>query len=217
MKKRIELNQLADLLFDGMTLMIGGFLTNGTPENLVDAVVKSNVTGLTVIANDGGYLDKGVGKLIAANQVKRLIVSHIGTNKRVGELMQENALEVILVPQGTLIEKIRAQGAGLGGILTKTGLKTLAADSKQHIDVNGETYVLEPPLKADLALVGGAISDRYGNLVYRKTMRNFNPIIATAATKVVAEVNAILPYLDPEHIITPHPLVDYVVLCEGDN
>ncbi|MBN2876396.1 MAG: CoA transferase subunit A [Bacilli bacterium] len=202
------------LLKDGMSIMVGGFLTNGTPEALIDLVLETGVKDLTIICNDGGYPDKGVGKLVANNQVKKLIASHIGTNPTVGNLMQEGKLEVELVPQGTLAERIRAFGAGLGGILTPTGLDTIVQEGKQILEVKGEKYLLEEALGADLALIGGAIADNYGNLKYNKTMRNFNPIMCTACEIVVCEPRKILDEIDPENVITPHPFVDYILVGE---
>lgn len=215
MHKRIDKEKFISLIKDGMTLMVGGFLTNGTPETLIDWTLESNKSNLTIICNDGGYPDKGVGKLIQAGRVSKLIASHIGTNPTAGELMQSNQMEVILVPQGTLAEQIRAGGAGLGGILTETGKGTVVELNKKLIEVKGITYLLEEPLKADIALIGGAITDKYGNLRYVATTRNFNPIMALAATTVVAEVYEIKDFLDPEIIITPHPLVDYIVVGEN--
>ncbi len=202
------------LLKDGMSIMVGGFLTNGTPEGLVDLVVEANVKDLTIICNDGGYPDKGVGKLVVNKQVKKLIASHIGTNPMVGTLMSEGKLEVELVPQGTLAERIRAYGAGLGGILTPTGIDTLVQEGKEVLEVQGKKYILEEALGADLALIGGAIADNYGNLKYNKTMRNFNPLMATACKIVVCEPRKIIDEIDPENVITPHPFVDYLMVGE---
>ena len=202
------------LLKDGMSIMVGGFLTNGTPEGLVDLVVEANVKDLTIICNDGGYPDKGVGKLVVNKQVKKLIASHIGTNPMVGTLMSEGKLEVELVPQGTLAERIRAYGAGLGGILTPTGLDTLVQEGKQVLEVKGKKYILEEALGADLALLGGAIADNFGNLKYNKTMRNFNPLMATACEMVVCEPRKIIDEIDSENVITPHPFVDYLMVGE---
>lgn len=211
MKKFIKANEFKSMLKDGMTISVGGFLTNGTPETLIDLVVESGVKNLTIICNDGGYEDKGVGKLIVNNQVSKLIASHIGTNPYVGKLMQENKINVELVPQGTLAERIRAYGAGLGGILTPTGLETIVQDGKRIIEVNNQKYLLEEALGADLALVGGAIADDYGNLKYSQTMRNFNPVIATAADVVVVEPFKRVKEIDPENVITPSPFVDYIL------
>jgi len=214
MRSIINSEKFTTLLKDGMSIMVGGFLTNGTPEELIDLVVKSNVKDLTIICNDGGFPDKGVGKLVVNNQVRKIIASHIGTNPMVGQLMSENKLMVELVPQGTLAERIRAYGAGLGGVLTPTGLDTLVEEGKQIITVNNKKYILEEALGADLALVGGAIADNYGNLKYNKTMRNFNPLIATACEIVVCEPLKIIDEINPEDVITPHPFVDYIWVGE---
>jgi acetate CoA/acetoacetate CoA-transferase alpha subunit len=215
MKAFINGEKFKLLLEDGISIMVGGFLSNGTPEGLIDLIIEANVKNLTIICNDGGYEDKGVGRLIVNNQVKKLIASHIGTNPTVGKLMHEGKLEVELVPQGTLAERIRAYGAGLGGILTPTGLDTMVQDNKLIIDVNGSDFLLEEALGADMALIGGAIADKFGNLKYIQTMRNFNPIIATAAKVVVCEPRKIIDEIDPENVITPHPFVDYILV--GDN
>jgi len=214
MKNIINGEKFKALLKDGMSIMVGGFLTNGTPEGLIDLIVESKVKDLTIICNDGGYPDKGVGKLVVNNQVKKLIASHIGTNPMVGTLMSEGKLEVVLVPQGTLAERIRAYGAGLGGILTPTGLDTIVQEGKKIITVKGKKYLLEEALGADLALVGGAIADNFGNLKYNKTMRNFNPLIATACETVVCEPRKIIDVINPENVITPHPFVDYILVGE---
>ena len=214
MKSFINEEKFNALLKDGMSIMVGGFLTNGTPEGLIDLIVKSGKKDLTIICNEGGYPDKGVGKLVVNNQVTKIIASHIGTNPMIGTLMSEEKLEVELVPQGTLAERIRAYGAGLGGILTPTGLDTLVEKGKKIIEVKGKRYLLEEALGADLALVGGAIADNYGNLKYVKTMRNFNPIIATACETVVCQPRKIVDVIDPENVITPHPFVDYILVGE---
>jgi acetate CoA/acetoacetate CoA-transferase alpha subunit len=211
MKKFIKKNEFIKLLKEEMTISVGGFLTNGTPEKLIDLVIESKVKGLTVICNDGGFEDKGVGRLIVNNQVKKLIASHIGTNPYVGKLMQESKIEVELVPQGTLAERIRAFGAGLGGILTPTGLQTIVENGKQILEVKGQKYLLEEALGADLALIGGAVADDYGNLKYSQTMRNFNPVMATAAEIVVVETVKRVSEIDPEDVITPFPFVDYIL------
>jgi len=216
MRGYLKKNQFIDLLKDGMVISVGGFLTNGTPEKLIDYVVESNVKDLTLICNDGGYEDKGVGKLIVNNQVKKLIASHIGTNPYVGKLMQENHIEVELVPQGTLAERIRSFGAGLGGVLTPTGLDTIVEEGKRVIEVQGNKYLLEEPLSSDMALIGGAINDKYGNLRYSQTMRNFNPVMATAAELVVVEPLESVEVIDPENVITPYPFVDYILVGEDN-
>lgn len=212
MKEFIQSKDVAKYVKSGMSIMVGGFLSNGSPENLITAVLDTNVTDLTIICNDGGYEDKGVGRLISAGRVSKLIASHIGTNPAVGRLMQDNKLTVKLVPQGTLAEQIRSSGAGLGGILTPTGMNTVVAEGKQVITVQGKEYLLEEPLKADLALLGGAIADEYGNLRYRGTMRNFNPLMAMACDIVIAEVSEVVKMLDPEMVVTAHPFVDYILV-----
>lgn len=216
MKDKISGDVFKSLLKDGMVIHVGGFLTNGSPEKLLDLVVESEVKDLTIICNDGGYEGNGIGKLINNNQVKKLIASHIGTNPDVGRLMNQGELSVELVPQGTLVERIRAYGAGLGGVLTPTGLNTLVQEGKQVIQVKGKDYLLEEALGADMALIGGAIADEYGNVKYIETMRNFNPVMATAAEIVVVEAIQIIKEMDPENVITPHPFVDYVLDGEKD-
>lgn len=211
MKSFIAPAQFQQMLHDGMTLMIGGFLTNGTPERLIDLIMETEVRHLTIIANDGGYETVGIGRLIVAGKVDHLIASHIGTNPACGKLMQAGQIKVTLVPQGTLIEQIRAKGAGLGGVLTPTGIHTIVEIGKRVIQVNGIDYLLEEPLRADMALVGGCVADRFGNLKYTMSQRNFNPIIATAADIVVASPSQIIDSIDPEAVITPHVLVDYVL------
>jgi len=217
MKEFIKKIDITKHVKSGMSIMVGGFLANGSPENLITAVLETGVNDLTIICNDGGYEDRGVGRLIAAGRVTKLIASHIGTNPAVGRLMQENKLTVKLVPQGTLAEQIRAAGAGLGGILTPTGMNTVVAEGKKVINVQGQDYLLEEPIKADLALLGGAIADEYGNLRYRGTMRNFNPLMAMACDVVIAEVSEIVKMLDPEMIITAHPFVDYILVGGNHN
>lgn len=217
MKSFIQSHEVSKFVKDGMSIMVGGFLSNGSPELLISAVLESNVSNLTIICNDGGYEDKGVGRLISAGRVSKLIASHIGTNPAVGRLMQENKIIVKLVPQGTLAEQIRAAGAGLGGILTPTGMNTVVAEGKKVITVQGKEFLLEEPIKADLALLGGAIADEFGNLRYRGTMRNFNPIMAMACDNVLAEVSEVVKMLDPEMVITAHPFVDYILVGGNKN
>ena len=214
MNKWINKETFISLLKDGQSIMFGGFLACGTPEILVDWILESNVKDLTLIGNDAGWPERGIGKLIANNQVKKLIASHIGTNPEAGKRMHNQTLEVELVPQGSLIEKIRAHGAGLGGILSPTGFKTIAENNKQIIEIKGTSYLLEEALGADLAIVEAKASDHLGNLVYDKTARNFNPVIATAAQTVVAFAYEKVDEIDPECIVTPHIFIDYLVLEE---
>ena len=199
---------------DGMTIMIGGFLGCGTPEKIVDALVAKGVKDLTLIANDTAMPDRGIGKLIVNRQFKKIAVSHIGTNPVTGKQMIAGDLEVHLVPQGTLAERIRAGGAGLGGVLTPTGLGTVVEEGKQKVVVDGREYLLETPLKADVAFLKAHKADRRGNLVYRRAARNFNPVMATAADKVVAEIEQLVENgeIDPDHVVTPGLFVDMLVL-----
>ncbi|MCK5388638.1 MAG: 3-oxoacid CoA-transferase subunit A, partial [Candidatus Izimaplasma sp.] len=176
MKEIIKISDLKNHLFDGMSIMVGGFMAIGTPELLIDEIVRLNVKDITIICNDAGLADLGVGKLIANGQVKKLIASHIGLNPEAGRLMSEGLMECVLVPQGTLAEQIRAGGAGLGGFLTPTGLGTIVEKGKKIIAVNKKDFILELPLRADLALLYGTTVDKYGNTNFTKTTRNFNPV-----------------------------------------
>lgn len=211
--KKITAQQAAEFVKDGMTVMIGGFMSNGTPQILMDALVAKGVKNLTIIANDSGTPGDGIGKLIAAGAVKKLIASHIGLNPQTGQLMNEGVVEVCLVPQGTLAEQIRAAGAGLGGVLTPTGLGTEVAAGKQTITVDGKQFLLEKPLRADVALLRGSIVDEDGNIFYKGTTRNFNPMMATAADIVIAAAEQMVPAggIPGENIVTPGIFVDYVV------
>ena len=211
MNKLIKREQLKDLVFDGMSIMVGGFMAVGTPEQLIDELVKINVKNLTIICNDAGFIDKGVGKLITNGQVQKLVASHIGLNPMAGTLMSEGKLEVELVPQGTLAEIIRAGGAGIGGILTPTGLGTVVEEGKKIISVKGKRYILEPAMRADLALLYGSEVDKLGNTVYTKTTRNFNPVMATATNHVIVQARKLVEHINPDHVLTPHIFVDSIV------
>lgn len=213
MKKLISVKEAVSMVKDGMTIMVGGFLTNGSPCAILDELARSGVKNLTLIANDTAYPDQGCGKLIANGQVKKVIVSHIGTNPITSELMNNGSMVVEFAPQGTLAERIRAAGAGLGGVLTPTGLGTLVAEGKEILTIDGRDYLLERPLRADVALIGATKGDQDGNLVYRGTTQNFNPLMATAADVVIAEVKELVEpgAIAPEQVITPFVLVDYIV------
>lgn len=214
--KRMTAEQAAGKIEDGMTVMIGGFMSCGTPEILMDALVEKGVKDLTVISNDTGTPDTGICKLVAAGAVKKLIASHIGLTPLTGQLMSEGKLDVTLVPQGTLAERIRAGGAGLGRVLTPTGLGTDVAIGKEIVSIDGREYLLEKPLRADVALLRGSIVDEDGNIFYRGTTRNFNPLMATAADLVIAAAEEIVPLggIQGENIVTPGIFVDYIV--EGE-
>ena len=212
-QKVVEISQVMDLVKDGMTIMVGGFLACGTPEKLVDAIVEKGVKDITLICNDTGFVDKGVGKWVGNKQVSHVIASHVGTNKETGNQMNSGEMKVTLVPQGTLAEQVRAGGSGLGGILTPTGLGTIVEEGKQKITVNGTEYLLETALRADLALIFGSIVDKKGNIVYEKSTRNFNMLMAMAADTVVVQANKIVEVgeLDPNMVMTPGVCIDYIV------
>lgn len=216
MIKIINKSDLKHHVFDGMSIMVGGFMAVGTPEELMDELVQINVKDITIICNDAGFIDKGVGKLISNGQVKKLVASHIGLNPMAGSLMSENKLEVELVPQGTLAERIRCGGNGLGGFLTPTGLGTIVEDGKQIITVDNKNYILEEPIRADLALIYGTTIDSYGNTHYTKTTRNFNVVMATATDKVIAQARKLVDKLHPDNVHTPHIFVDHIIE-EGSN
>ena len=213
MSKFISIEEAVSKVKDGMTIMVGGFLANGTPNKIVDALAKSGVKNLTLICNDTAYPDKGVGQLIANKQVKKLFVSHIGTNPHTSEQMNSGELEIEFCPQGSLAERVRAGGCGLGGILTQTGMGTIVAEGKQIVNVDGKDYLLEKPLKADIALVGASRGDKAGNLVYRGTSQNFNPLMASAADLVIAEINELVEVgeIAAENVKTPSIMVDFIV------
>jgi len=208
-----RLEQAVAMIPDGASLMIGGFMAVGTPERIIDEIVRQNKRELTVIANDTAAPGKGIGKLVQAKLVRKVIASHIGLNPETQRQMMAGEMEVELVPQGTLIERIRAGGHGLGGILTQTGIGTPVEDGKQRIQVNGKTYLLEVALRADYALVNAFVADYLGNLGYALTARNFNPVIAMAADTVIACADNIVPIgvIPPDHVVTPAPVVDYLV------
>ncbi|EKO3833640.1 CoA transferase subunit A [Vibrio harveyi] len=214
MKKAATTEQVESLLHDGMTIMIGGFMATGAPERLIDLLIKKDIKNITLISTDTGSPGRGSSRLIAEKRVKKLYASHIGTNPETGKQMNEGTLEVELVPQGTLAERIRSAGAGLGGVLTPTGLGTIVAENKRLIEVDGKQYLLEMPLKADLALIRGSKVDRRGNVFYSKTTQNFNPLMATAAETVVVEPEQIVELgdIEPEAVHTPSLYVDYILV-----
>ncbi|WML34595.1 3-oxoacid CoA-transferase subunit A [Clostridium sp. OS1-26] len=213
MDKIVKPEDLKPLFKDGMSIMIGGFLGCGTPHKIIDLLIQLNIKDLTIIANDTSYVDKGIGRLVVNKQVKKVIASHIGTNSETGRLMNLGEMEVELVPQGTLIERIRAGGSGLGGVLTLTGVGTTIEEGKQKIRIQDKDYLLELPLKADLSIIRGTIVDESGNTFYRGTTRNFNPIIAMAGEKVIVEAEKIVKIgqLNPDYVTTPGVLVDYII------
>jgi acetate CoA/acetoacetate CoA-transferase alpha subunit len=211
--KTVHLEDAVAMIPDGASLMIGGFMGVGTPERLIDELARQGKRGLTVIANDTATPGRGIGKLVTAGSVRKAIVSHIGLNPETQHKLLAGEIEVELVPQGTLVERLRAAGHGLGGVLTPTGIGTAAEEGKRRIEVDGLPYLLETALGADFALVEAFLSDYYGNLVYALTARNFNPVIAMAARTVIVDAAHIVPVgmISPDHVVTPAVLVDYLL------
>ena len=214
--KTMPISDVVAMIPEGARLMVGGFMGVGTPERVVDEIVRQGKRDLTVIANDTAKPGTGIGKLISAKLVRTAIVSHIGLNPETQQQMHAGALTVELVPQGTLIERIRAGGFGLGGVLTPTGLGTVVEEGKRKINVDGRDFLLETPLFGDFALIHAFLADYLGNLSYALTARNFNPIVAMAAATVIAGAEHIVPVglIAPDHVVTPAPLVDYLVANE---
>jgi len=216
MSKVSTLEKAMDLIKDGMTIMVGGFAGVGTPEAFMDELVKRGVKNLTIINNDTGVDGdgvKGVAKLINNGQVKKCIVSYVGLNRESGRMMNAGTLEIELVPQGTLAERIRAGGFGLGGVLTPTGVGTKVEEGKQVLEIDGRKYLLEKPLRADVALLKASKGDKAGNLIYNGATKNFNMVMATAADIVIAQVDELVEIgeINPDHVMTPGIFVDYIV------
>jgi len=211
--RTLALSDAVATIPEGASVMIGGFMGVGTPEALVDELCRQRRRELTIIANDTARPGVGIGKLISARLVRKAVVSHIGTNVETQQQMLAGELVVELVPQGTLIERIRSAGYGLGGVLTATGVGTVVAEGKRTIEVEGRTFLVELPLRADFALVQAFLADYLGNLTYALTMRNFNPVMAMAAETVIADAEHIVPVgmIPPDSVLTPAPLVDYLV------
>lgn len=211
--KTIDLSKAIDMIHEGDTVMVGGFMANGTPETLIDALVEKGVKNLTLICNDAGFIDKGVGKMVVKKQFDKIIASHIGLNREAGRQMNEGETIIDLVPQGTLIEQIRSGAYGLGGFLTPTGVGTLVAQGKTILSVDNREYLLEKPLKADVALILADIADESGNLQYAGSENNFNHLMAANATTTIVEARKIVPIgaIDPISVHTPNIFVDYLV------
>jgi len=213
MHKRISLEEAIEKIEDGMTIMVGGFLGCGNPHRLIEALAAKGTKDLTLICNDTSFPEYGVGKMVVNKQFKKIIASHVGTNPETGRQMNEKETEVVLVPQGTLAEQVRAGGAGLGGILTPTGVGTVVEEGKEKLTVDGVEYLLEKPLRADVALIAAQKADEYGNLVYFGATRNFNNLMATAAETVIVEVEEVVAVgeLDPNEVVTPGIFVSHIV------
>ncbi len=229
--KRLELEQFTSFLRDGMTIMYGGFMGNGTPARLVQAILDSGVKDLTMIGDDTAFFDttrgpEGVGLLVRHKRIKKLITCHIGLNKEAQRQMLSGEMEIELIPIGTLAERVRAAGSGLGGVLTPTGVGTSVSEAKQDITINGQKftqkqtiningrdYLLELPLTAELAILEAVKADAFGNLVYYRSMRNHNPLMALAAQTVVVEAHEVVEVgaIDPDQVMTPGILVDHIV------
>ena len=211
--KAVSVEEAIAMIPAGASIMVGGFMGVGTPQRLVDEMVRQQKAGLSVISNDAATPGKGIGKLFDAALVSRLTASHIGLNPKAQQQMLAKQIYVDLIPQGTLVERIRAGGSGLGGVLTPTGVGTTVADGKRQIEVDGKMFLLETALRAEFALVHAFLADYLGNLSYALTARNFNPIMAMAAATVIVTAEHIVPVgvIAPDHVVTPAPLVDYLI------
>jgi acetate CoA/acetoacetate CoA-transferase alpha subunit len=214
MMKAISVADAVAMIPDGSRVMIGGFMGVGTPERLLDEIVRQRKSGLKVIANDACLPGKGIGKLVDAELISSLTASHIGLNPKAQQQMMASKMAVELVPQGTLVERIRAGGSGLGGVLTPTGVGTVVEEGKAQLEVDGKKYLVETALHADFALIHAFLADYLGNLSYALTARNFNPVMAMAADTVMVTAENIVPVglIAPDHVVTPAPLVDYVIM-----
>lgn len=211
------LEEALQVIIDGCTLMYGGFGGIGTPPTMIEGILQKGIKDLTIIGNDTGFPQIGIGRLITAGRVKKVIASHIGSNPNAGLRMEEGTMEVVFYPQGTLAEKIRAGGVGLGGILVDVGVGTIMEQGKATVSIDEKKYLVEPALTADVAIVHAKKADSFGNLVYDKSGRNLNPLVAMAGKFTIAEVDEIVPLgeLDPENIVTPGIFVDMVILSRG--
>jgi acetate CoA/acetoacetate CoA-transferase alpha subunit len=211
--KSVSVEEAVAMIPNGASVMVGGFMGVGTPERLIDELVRQRKSELTLVANDAAVPGRGIGKLFDASLVATITASHIGLNPKVQEQMMAGKVAVDLVPQGTLVERIRAGGCGLGGVLTATGAGTIVEDGKQQIELNGKRFLLETALRSQFALVHAFLADYLGNLSYALTARNFNPVMAMAADTVIVTADHIVPVgvVAPDHVVTPAPLVDYLI------
>lgn len=216
MKQVISAKEAAALITPGSRVAIGGFLAAGAPETIIDAIVDAGTKDLHMIVIASDWEDRGVGKLVVAKAIKSAQVSHLGTNKTIQAQMNAGEIEIELVPQGTLMERVRAFGAGLGGVLTPTGIGTIVEEGKQVINLEGRDFILEPAIESDFAIIRAHKADRMGNLTFKKTARNSNPIMAMAGKITIAEVDEILETggLDPDEVICPGIFVDYLVFTK---
>ena len=212
--RTVSVDEAVAMIPDGATLMIGGFMGVGSPERLIDGLVRQGKRNLTVIANDTAIPGRGIGKLVDSGLVSHTVASHIGLNPETQRQMIAGKMAVDLVPQGTLIERIRAAGCGLGGVLTPTGIGTVVEEGKQKIEIDGKSYLLEKALRADFALINAFLADYLGNLSYALTARNFNPVMAMAADLTIVQVKEMvdLGEIDPDGVHTPGIFVDRIVV-----
>lgn len=214
MKKITSAKEAISLIKDGATIMVGGFLSCGAPDKLIDELVLQGKKNLTMICNDTSYPNVDKGKIITNKLAKRVIAAHIGTNPETGKQMHNGEINVELIPMGTLVEKIRAKGAGLGGVLTQTGIGTILEENKKTLEVDGKKFIFEKPLGADFALIYGTKVDKFGNVSFYGTTRNFNTVMATAADTVIVQADEIVDCLEPNEVVIPGLFVDYIVKRE---
>lgn len=215
-KKIVSASEAISLINNDSSVMIGGFLECGAPDKLVEELINSGTKELTMITNDTSFSHASKGRLIVNKQIKKVITSHIGTNPETGKQMNSGELEVEIVPMGTLVERIRAAGSGLGAVLTPTGVGTIVEDGKQTLEIDGKKYILDKPLSADFALLYGTKVDRYGNVAFYGTTRNFNTVMATAAKTVIVQADEFVECLDPNEVIIPGLFIDYIVINEDN-
>ena len=216
MKKVISAKEAASLIKDGSTIMVGGFLSCGVADKVIDELVKKNTKNLTMICNDTSVQNADKGKLIENNQVKKVITTHIGTNPVTGEKMHAGQIEVEFYPMGTLVEKIHAKGSGLGGVLTPTGIGTILEEGKKIVEIKGKKYIFEEPLGADFAIIYGTKVDKFGNVSFEGTTRNFNTSMATAADVVIVQADELVDCLNPNEVVIPGIFIDYIVNRENN-
>ena len=215
-KEVFSLKEAIDLIKDGATVMVGGFLECGVPNKLLGEMVSSNLSDITLVSNDTSFQTATKGQLIVNRKVKKVITSHIGTNPETGRQLTSGELDVEIVPMGTLVERIRAAGAGLGGVLTPTGVGTLIEEGKQTIEIDDKKFIYDKPIRADFALIYGTKVDKFGNVTFNGTTRNFNPVMATAADTVIVEADELVEALDPNEVIIPGIFVDYIVTSKDE-
>lgn len=211
LNKFISAKEAAATIKDGSTIMIGGFLSCGAPDKIIDEMVEQKITNLTMICNDTSFPDADKGKLIKNGLVKKVITTHIGTNPITGEKMHSGDIEVEFYPMGTLVEKIHAKGSGLGGVLTPTGVGTILEKDKKVVEIKGKKYIFEEPLGADYAIIYGTTVDKYGNVSFKGTTRNFNTSMATAADVVIIQAEEIVDAIEPDSVVIPGIFIDYIV------